>query len=625
MKKPKVLNLSDIHFKDDTIGEGEFSDRNEFYFESVLRVILDIDPTHIIINGDMAFSARYSQYETCYNILLKEFLDNKPSARFIMVPGNHSCNRNIPHVLLDKINLSKSFTLETHSDKRDFEKEVNKQLNDKDKKADVLSALSDLIDTDYRSLLSGKSNVELFELLFTDYTKFTKKYVIERLANINENYDNPIEFESYKDSDGLHGTIYDKEYNIIFACLNSVWYSWGKETFDELFKDQKSKISFHEYGNLGLRDSDHVVERELKELGKRNILNHTLVCLYSHVPLSWLSYDSQFINNSDLSYIFRVTDIACFSHIHVEHFAPSLYREKTYFYESPQLSDHRFNIIKDSEIKSELTDTLGFSYFDFFVDNLKFYHNTYKISSHKNFTLTGGSKYNFEWVQKNSQQQLLKQKIQPITCYDCIDPANVEGVVENVFLSKSCGFWKYILGIAKSVSTNIDGGVPVKNNVFLDLPELFNSQYSPDITIRSDDSRFIPIKVNSSLIVFMNIEVNDDPNILYEAMSRFICHSNIMDFGELKSIKFYFFDWSLYSIFMGNYTNNNFVGKELFVYLTNNLENWMIKFKANLFSKLKDQKVSEECKSQLIKLADVDIGYKIISFVEYKDYIVKIT
>jgi len=526
MKVSKVVNLADIHFRNMPDKGSVGGRRNSAYFKSIETEICKIKPTHIVINGDMVFSGDFNQYELCYEALLKKYLDSAPHARLILVAGNHCIQRTIPTTLLSECGIEfKDVDLKSHSGKEDLEVKIKEKLEGNASLGkEVLKklAIANSNIGDYKDYLRGKE-FDLFSLLFYSYSQFVVKYVISRFDNINQR-EEVIDFKSYKDSKGLHGVIYDKEYHLVFACLNSVGYAWGKETFEQIYssKAEMIKILYQEYGNLGLGISAKSVDNDLDYLAENNVLDQSTVILLTHVPLSWLDYYTNY-KNASLDHIMAVTDIALFGHIHVPHFAPTIYRNQTYIFESPQLYDFKFDEFEDDEINSNYIQSIGFSVFDFFKNNYNYGHAIYKLTGENIFKQIK-RKYQFLWKEERREYLFLRPKKTIFNCYDCLGTDNNTGdETAFVFLSENCGFSKYIKRKAVQRDINTIETIQINNDSYINFDSFCGDYFSQfDTTkLKSSDERFKYILYKDILNIFVVVKSKDSyGEIIYDYLTH---------------------------------------------------------------------------------------------------------
>jgi len=631
-KEVRLLNLSDIHFTELPNENTPIGKRNLDYLKKIKSEIKKQKPTHIIVNGDMVFSAKYNQYISCYETIFKDLLieDENKDIRFILTPGNHSCQRNIPKIFFNilyeneadyKVDLSK-IDLETYEDRLEFENKLKNVFKKESLKNKLLTEFAKHEENlDYGEELRKIDSFTIFDYLFTNYQKFVNEFVITRIEDINMRCNNPIEYNTYKDSKGTKGVIYDSEYNIVFSILNGVNYFWGEETYEDLYENKHMNKLFQEYGNLSFGDSVDIVYSELRQLYKRNILGHSIVCLLSHVPLSWISYASQFESRSNLSYIFRLTDIALYAHIHVEHFEPTVFRNRTYVFESAQLFEYSLQDKKDDQIDDKIIKSLGFSLFNFFGDDINFQYTYFKLVGEDKFKLLEDEedyKFTFEGTRKDYQLKTTKQNL--INCYDCVFSLTNKIIAKN-FLKSKCGYLRYINGIRANVIQKEYLNkfyFQISDKVYIYINSLIEEEeYVTHFP--QENLNFLPLIVNNVLIIFIKTHGKKiSINIVLNEIIEFICSIPKKKIESFEYINLTFFDYSLYYLF----NRGTSIYKNSFQVWTDNLELYVMKFKSKLFKKL-NSKNKNDCSNKLSHLSDIGIDFAIKTLSEYESSIYK--
>ncbi|HCA43074.1 MAG TPA: hypothetical protein DEP28_07460 [Bacteroidetes bacterium] len=624
-KEIKLLNFSDIHFKaisDDAVGI-----RNINYFEAVRNQIDTLKPTHIIINGDMVFSGKEEQFNACYNLIFNGYLEKEENknVRLILAPGNHSLQRNIPQIFFDTLKKGKRrykiTEIKSIKGKIEFEKELGNIFQDKPRKHSLLEKFANELEKiDFAEELRNSDGMKISDYLFLKHQKFVSSKIIERFDNINKNCNNCIEYDTYKSSKGTHGVIFDREYNVIFSILNGVEYFWGKESYDKLVDQQIIDESFDEYGNLSFGISTNNVYNELMKLYHRNVLGHSIVCLLSHVPISWMSYESQYNSRSNFSYIMKHTDIAFFAHIHVEYFEPSIYRNRTYFFDSAQLFDHTFYEVSDDQIDIKIIPSLGFSYFKMFGDNSQFSQTHYKLIGKDLFKKNSLDKYDFEFEGEEFYYELKSKKGNLETCYDCTFSMNYKQ--DKAFMSTECGFYKYIHGLNLKIVDNqqVDNFcIKIFDNIYIDCKYLHIKEINESKPVTSYPSKnsIVPIKYGEKLYLYVS-HTNKSKEIeeIFEEIINLICKSSTL-LDSVSLIKVVFFDFSLYHLFYldSRVKENSFQNWEKLLELN------FVKFKSDLFAETNYSDNSRCDKIKVLSKIGIDIDVRILS--EYESTLFK--
>jgi predicted MPP superfamily phosphohydrolase len=652
MKKATILCLSDIHFKETYVAEYTLKNRFNEYFNSIKEQIQELQPTHIIINGDMVFSGLYEQYIDCYDLLLKPYLSNKKGVRLVIIPGNHCCQRTVPLELIKEckkdINLD---NISTYKDKVELLEKIKVCLKNKDdlniNKNEKSNFDWSFVEIYHKYLKEATtSQPDLTKLIFNGYTNFIKEIVIKRFEEINEK-ENSILYESYKAADGLHGVIYDKEYNLVFACLNSVGYAFGKETFESLTKkrdsesDDSSRFIFQEYGNLGLGISDSVVESELDKLNDQNVLSRSAVILLSHVPLSWLDYSTNY-NNSSLKAIIDWTDLALFGHIHVSYNPATHYRGKAYFFECPQLHDYKTEKLRADEVKTETINSLGFSTFELFENNSSFEHTPYKLKNNNPFHRvsnqnenSSSNKYNFSWEpvegidtenkKKGKKYTYDKTKKVIINCFDCINQKN-NGIPFD-FLTKNCDVLKYLNIESKEQPLDIKLLYHIADDIYIDTESLYNYLLGDNLISYPSKFNDINIKAKGDTINIIYLSTETSKLESFKSTIKDIFNDNDfkLNFNRISMVKVYIFDFTLYYLFSNKEKQNQSWSKMYHIW-KKELENFAIILKTELFSFSRSiiNKESQNNHSLTnIELLDIGLDFDTINLIDYNKFLIK--
>ncbi|MBK8723855.1 MAG: metallophosphoesterase [Saprospiraceae bacterium] len=234
MSQAKILWLSDIHYlhNEDFIDKIYKKKINQ-YFESIRDEIYNkIKPTHIVITGDIVFSAKKEQYDGLYDHILKSYLLDNPKVRLLTCIGNHSVNRDMVKIFTEKVrqgktNFWKSENRQNFISTSKDDDILNKFLNYQEVKNQLANySINDLV-----------KEKNLFNLLFIHYIAFYKERVISRIDDINRLNPEEIQILNQDRNECKFGVIHDTKYNLIFVTLNSAYLAWGDETYEELYKD----------------------------------------------------------------------------------------------------------------------------------------------------------------------------------------------------------------------------------------------------------------------------------------------------------------------------------------------------------------------------------------------------
>jgi len=469
IKEANILWLSDIHFLhgspylEKLVGE-TYSQRNtriEAYFNSISNHILDANPTHIVITGDLSFSGMEDQYTGMYEYVLEAYLEKHPNVRLICVPGNHSVNRNVITALGGYVGKKiKDIGFDLNAKKtllKDFKNlEVGTSVFDFKKLKEALEEVKDKKVKEYIWKNAQDNKFDLFKSIFFYYQQFCKLHSIPRLENLRKMglISNSAQYER---SEGMEGVIFDKEYNLIFVCLNSANFAWGNETYEELLEPSFNN-KYSEYGNLAFsNESLSNIDTTLSDFKEAGMLNENIVIGLCHHPLSWIHYSEQFERDFALPLIFDRIDIMLTGHIHVQHFKPTVYRSKTYIFESPQVLDYHYYSELDVSIVARMAKNHGFSQLCFDTGLQSFTHLPFSLE--KSEEPDGKNIFNireeFLWRQEDSKRYELKGKSSILTCFD------IKGFDDEYF--------KYIKSYAVESASNVDNSIKIIDGYCFDF------------------------------------------------------------------------------------------------------------------------------------------------------------
>lgn len=337
-KKPQILWLSDIHFLNLDEYE-ENRDVVEKYIKCLKSNILESTYTHIVISGDISFSSQTEEYDSFYDNLLKDIINQEenPAIRVITVPGNHDIDHK---TIKEKENIEKFKDL---SDLRypGRKKEINNSLT-----------------------RNGINEDNDLSRINKNYRSFFRKYISESIKGLVD--DKKLEEWDYLNSQGLYGVVYDKEYNIIFNCLNSSWFAFGEDniigaSFEKLKRvishKEKSRayldqiLNVKEYGKLVYGTLQRQNTR-LEKLQERERVDECFVISISHHPFSWMDYEIQYNHasrESNFDKIIKFSDVYLCGHQHIRHYAPSKYRGSVNVLESPELMDFKLYMLDNED------------------------------------------------------------------------------------------------------------------------------------------------------------------------------------------------------------------------------------------------------------------------------------
>lgn len=362
MKKARILWLSDIHYCDNDIdflkkyvdvnAHLETNQRRiKLYIDSVKCKINELKPSHILISGDLTFSGQSEQYENMYLNILKDYLDSDKNVRLIPIVGNHDLDRDLLLVLRKKLKLDSEFL--------DYSKRAN--LLEKVKKTEIDKAeYNKIIEKNIEAFhfITNSSiekfgtinKINLFDLSFSNFKKFFTKEIEQRLNTT-------VEF--LLNEDKTYSVIHDKEYNLIFINLNSAWFAWGDDTYENLFKT--SSINFKEYGQLTY-NSDALASILTVLKNNKSLLDENIVICQAHHGFPWIAYEELYDDGvSHLGEMLKMVDIYLTGHIHVQHNPPSKYFDRTYYFESPQLLDYHLYKEHKNDSRFKISQNHGFS------------------------------------------------------------------------------------------------------------------------------------------------------------------------------------------------------------------------------------------------------------------------
>lgn len=369
-----ILWLSDIHYcHDDNALLVKLGGRPvrfstiKSFFESIKNEIDGHRPTHIIITGDLSFSGQKAQFKSFYDVVLKKYLESNPDVLFLTCAGNHDIQREYIHPLLEVLKGQEiKIDVNTHSGRRFIISQftsLKAKIGDYDEFEKVLH--NDRNSTDPELLKRWyKNELSVDRLLFFNYIQFFKEYVLSRIEAINSKGDERLEItypaKNPHYEDLLNFILVDHKYNLVFIVVNTSFYAWGKDTFDKLTNEDILEGDFNEYGLLSL-DSEIMegLDSQIRVLSKSNFLKNNVVFFLCHHPISWLHYEES-LPDSRLSKIMESVDCLLCGHIHVPFYAPSIYRERTLVFDSPQLMDYKL-YVKDGQALEQIGETIGFS------------------------------------------------------------------------------------------------------------------------------------------------------------------------------------------------------------------------------------------------------------------------
>lgn len=335
-KKPSILWLSDIHYKElkEATDEQE-EDLISAYINSLTDLIKKTDFSHIIITGDLVFGGKIEQYKSLYKNFIEKIWDYKKNTRLIVIPGNHDVD---------------------YDKDKDIEN-ILKKLVGKDsyeKKEDFIS-----------------TNDKLFDELFENYQIHFNEFIKMRLKDLED--DKKIKIYKYLDTKGLYGIIHDIEYNIIFNCFNTSWICLGNDILhknikEDIKNDREELNAFLDnmsYGNIIIGELARMRAMFEKNINSIEEEECSIISCMHH-PISWLHYKLLYDVKNDFDWLIDKTDILLTGHLHLPYFLPNIYRQNTYVFEAPQLLDYKLY----KNFKN--------------VDGLKFGYNTLAIDYSKN-------------------------------------------------------------------------------------------------------------------------------------------------------------------------------------------------------------------------------------------------
>lgn len=416
----KILWLSDIHYiQNDEHFTGILKSTDQckkqmkLYYDSIKNHIKESQPTHIIISGDIAFSGSYNQLVSFHTDVLQEYLDES-NCILNVIPGNHEFNRKPIEVIInkyDKKNKADAFfnsSLNTYKGRNKFLSKVKKLDFSKIKKKEIGIIQDSIHDgTNFINDWIKKKNHNLYDLCFHDYMKYYKEYVVKTWSKRTDGSLKCLSKESNNPNDqhGLYSVMVDHKFKCFFIGLNTAWYSWGEKTYEHLIKENILNKSFNEYGILTI-DNDTISEVNsiLEKFNFEMLKDEYFSAISFHHPMSWIAYDDKY-NNSDLQNIILKNDINLSGHIHIQHSEPSLYKNKTWMFEAPQVCDYHLYERGKTKEKIDTSSTLGFSEFTLSPSRKKIRQTRYRLvnafSSDKKlnpFGLATNKKFNWEKV-----------------------------------------------------------------------------------------------------------------------------------------------------------------------------------------------------------------------------------
>jgi hypothetical protein len=354
--------------------------------------------------------------------------------------------------------------------------------------------------------------------------------------------------------------------------------------------------------------------------------------------LSWLSYEEQYLR-SDLKYLFDLTDLAFFGHIHVEHAPPTIYRDRTFIFESPQVFEHNLYGLGDDDIKLETIHSLGFSVFGFFIDQKTFSQTTYRITD-DSLKKNDDSKYLVTWNKSEPKFFTLKRpKKCVIKCFDCLNmELNIStnnGKNKILFLHENCGFRRYLNSIALKARKSDAYSLNIVENLFIDFKGFCEKRYSKsNLQIGTIHGNRLVV-VDNFLHFFININKDMQYADLSLMITTYICNVDGGILATTKNIVINIFDYSLFYIFAKPFEDNDTSDLQdtsefwdrKYQEWSNELECFNIKFKADFFSlfleKVALDKSGDVCLSKHNLLSDIGISVNIVYLSDYQKFVIK--
>lgn len=271
-----ILWLSDIHYHKE-YADKVYHSNLKIYLDGFLLYIknLQTDYDYILLSGDIAQSGEVEDYELFNTDVLTHLHNLFPSAKLLVVPGNHDVSRNGISFIEDFINST---------EKRD-------------------------------AFLKNKKT-DFFEVFSPYSNHFTKN------SNVSPN--SSVTYKEHL----LFGYVLDKINKTIIILLNSAWYSVGdifleyyinenlsldKEPKD-VIREIKKITSEYGFQTLGLDVINEV--QEIVDL--LNTYPEFLTITTMHHPINWFVKEDQItVDKNRFHQIKRFTDLLLTGHEHV--------------------------------------------------------------------------------------------------------------------------------------------------------------------------------------------------------------------------------------------------------------------------------------------------------------------
>ncbi len=318
----RILNISDIHFKDEYADDDIIMAFRDSLKKKVTELNREIPFGLVILNGDIAYSGKGMEYKKFLDFINEVVPKRIP---ILSIPGNHDVNWDMLKVALDEKDLPSLF------DKKDHE-----------------------IEADLNGKYSKFKNI--FTNLHTDFI-----YDLEKARPLKT--DNLVSDYCTK---RYCGYTYFKNEKVLILLINSAWYSFGKGVLEGMFekkareKEKESLINF----------CKEFVDGKLSQEGKQTYffsyfpfhvpVNKILddedvkVITVAHHPPSWLRWEEQFNmssgNTRNLENLLGKSHLLLTGHLHAPVTEPVALGGQCYHLSNGAFMEYSF-IDKQRELK----------------------------------------------------------------------------------------------------------------------------------------------------------------------------------------------------------------------------------------------------------------------------------
>ena len=357
-----ILWFSDIHLWNKEYEQRDNRVKN--YIDSFIDMIKNVKKEYpnikyCIISGDLVQRGDEESFNLFKDVFIKPITLIYPEIKFLIIPGNHDINWGVIK-------------------------------EDKEKNENPFVFLKNFIESrknenNSETLYYLKKEIKRFEKNFHHYTDFIFKCYSDK--NIGNNFTFKKQIK-YSDNKGLYGIVIDDESKIIFALLNTAWFSFGYTFIEYLTKYLEENISdkepqkiiqetlntlniLNEYGNQ--RVYAELISRDFAEACANN--NDYLVFTCMHHPLNWIREDEKIqfkddqVNHKDLNSILIKTDALLTGHEHMDKMVKINYLNNNILHLqagkllniNEDILNNRFSILTIDSNSASITEKISFT------------------------------------------------------------------------------------------------------------------------------------------------------------------------------------------------------------------------------------------------------------------------